>query len=206
MSNYMHVAGGLIEAAFPWSFRSYSTSTSAESAAETTWHTGIAAMFNSTGLQSMLATGTSLTYTYTSTMDAAWHQTTKTQTNATIAGTATTSLPFHVAECVTWRSAFATRYGRARWYLPPLATGALATGGYYMSAAAVGDIVTAVNAFLSNITATIQLVILHRHGTKNGSITPLAFTPITGGDVGDSFDTQRRRADKRTEARTSLTY
>lgn len=206
MPNYLHVAGGTLNSAFPWSFRMYSASSSSEATAESTWHGGIAAMFGSSGFASMLATGTALTYTYTSTMSAAWTQTTKTQTNATIAGTGTTSLPYHVATCVTWRSALATRFGRGRWYLPPLDTTSLATGGYTISATAITDIVTAVNLFLTDTVGTLGYLLLHRKGANNGLITPLSTSPIVSGDVGDSYDTQRRRADKRVEARTTLTF
>lgn len=205
MSNYLHWAGGLIADAFPWSFRIYSTAAASESAAETAWHTGVAAMFSSAGFNGLLPSTVELTETYTSTMNAAWKQTTKTVTNATIAGTGSTALPYHTCEVVTLRSAQATRYGRGRIYLPCLSTAALAAGGYYLSSTAVGDIVTAVNALLSSTAGTLQFVLLHRKGTKSG---PGALTTdnIVSGDVPDGFDVQRRRADKRVPARTSLTF
>lgn len=205
MPNYLHVAQGQIADAFPWSLRIYSVSSSSEAAAETTWSSGIAAMFNSTGFNGLLPSTVNVNSTYTSTMSASWKQTTKTTTSASLPGGATTSLPYHTAECVTWRTAQATRYGRGRWYLPPLSTGALATGGYYLSSTAVTDIVTAVNALLSACVGSLQFVVLHRTGTKSGP-GPLTTDNIVSGDVPDGFDVQRRRADKRVPARTSLTF
>jgi hypothetical protein len=109
-----------------------------------------------------------------------------------------------VSLVVSFTTAQATRYGRGRWYLPCLATTALATGGYTISSAAVGDVVSAVNAAWAAWGSNLQPLILHRKGTKAGP-GPLTTDPITGGSVGDSWDTQRRRAEKRIEARQSLT-
>jgi len=205
MSNYLHFAGGLIADSFPWSFRMYSTSAATEEAAQTAWSSAIVAMFSSEGFAAIVPSTVELTSTYTSTMNADWKQTTKTSTDESVVGTGATSLPYHVCEVVTWRTAQATRYGHGRWYLPCLATTALASGGYYLASAAVGDIVSAVNAAISAWTGTLQPVILHRKGTKSGP-GPLTTDNIISGDVPDGFDTQRRRADKRVPARQSLTF
>lgn len=205
MPNYLLVASGQIGSAFPWSIRMYASSSGSEAAVETTWSSGIAAMFNSTGFNGLLPNTVSVDQTYTSTMDANWHQTTKTSTSAALTGGATQSLPWHVCEVVTWRTALATRFGRGRWYLPCMATGALQTAGGKLSATAQTDIVTAVNALLSTTVGSIQFLILHRRGTKGG-ISPLSTSPIVAGDVPDGLDTQRRRADKYVPNRTSLTF
>ena len=205
MANYLCVAGGTLGGSFPWSFRSYATASGAESAVQTAWNAGIAAMFASSGFNALLPTGVELTYTYTSTMNSAWKQTTKTQNDVSVAGAASSSLPYHVAETVTWRTAQATKYGHGRWFLPPMAVTALATGGFYLSSAAQNDIVTAVNAAITAWGSTLSLVILHRNGTKSGP-GPLTTDPVIGGDVPDGLDTQRRRADKRVPSREALTY
>lgn len=205
MPNYLLVASGQIGAAFPWSIRMYATSSNGESAVETTWSSGIAAMFNATGFNGILPNTVNVNSTYTSTMDASWKQTTKTSTSASLTGGATQSLPWHVCEVVTWRTALATRYGRGRWYLPCLGSGSLATAGGKMSATAQTDIVTAVNALLAITVPSIQFVILHRRGTKTGP-GPLTTSNIISGDVPDGYDVQRRRADKYVPARTSLTF
>lgn len=205
MPNYLLVASGQIGGSFPWSLRMYATASGSEAAVETTWSSGIAAMFNATGFNGILPNTVNVNSTYTSTMDASWKQTTKTQTSASLTGGAAQSLPWHVAEVVTWRTALATRYGRGRWYLPCLGSGSLATAGGKMSATAQTDIVTAVNALLAITVPSIQFVILHRRGTKTGP-GPLTTTPIISGDVPDGYDVQRRRADKYVPARTSLTF
>jgi len=205
MPNYLHNASGLIADTFPWSFRMYSTSAATESAAETSWSNAIDAMFTTEAFAAIVPETVELTGTYTSTMNADWKQTTKTSTDFSVVGTASTAQPNHRCEVVTWRTAQATRYGHGRWYLPCLATTALASGGYYLASAAVGDIVSAVNAAISAWTGTLQPVILHRKGTKSGP-GPLTTDNIISGDVPDGFDTQRRRADKRVPARTSLTF
>jgi len=206
MPNYLHVAAGTMEGAWPWSFRWYSTSTVTESVAETSWSAGIAAMFATAGFLPMYGTQTVLTETSTSTMDSAWHQTTKTTTTHSQAGSATQSLPLHTAVVVTWRTANATRSGRGRWYLPALSVGSLATNGYVLSSTAVGEVVSAVNVFLGSIAGTLNPVLLHRHGNKSGTLPALSTSPIISGDVGDGYDVQRRRGDKRVEARQSLTF
>lgn len=205
MTFYKCTAGGTMDSAFPWSFGMVMSSSQAEAAVEANWHGSMTAMFNSATFQALVPTTVVLTYTSSSTLDSHFHQTTKTRTNATVAGTATTSLPPHVSEVVTWRTAFSTRYGTGRWYLPPLSTGALATGGYLLSSAAVTDIVGAVNIAVAAWSGVINPVLLHRKGSKTGP-GPLSTDPITGGDVPNAFDTQRRRADKLVPARVSLTF
>lgn len=205
MPNYLHVAGGVISGAFPWSIRIYSTSAATESVAQTNWNAGISAMFNSAAFFALLPVGTNVTFSYTSTMDANWKQTTKTSTTLAIDGAATTALPFHVSEVITFRTAKATRYGRGRWYLPALGTAALATGGGSLSATAAGDIQTAWNTGQGTWRGTLQFVLLHRHGTKSG-LPPLSTDNIIAGDVPNGFDTQRRRADKFVPTRVALTF
>lgn len=205
MPFYRCVAGGTLNSSFPWSFSMVMSSSEGESAVETAWHASITDMIGSTGLVALIPADTALTYTYSSTLDSTFHQTTKTQTNATLPGTGGASLPYHVAEVVTWRTSFATRYGRGRWYLPPLTTAAMAAGGYILSSTAQGDIVTAVNAAITAWSGVLNPVLLHRKGTRSGP-GPLSTDPIVGGDVPNGLDVQRRRADKFTPARTSLTF
>jgi hypothetical protein len=120
-------------------------------------------------------------------------------------GTGAAGLPYQVAEVVTWRTASATKWGRGRWYLPPLTAAALATGGFVLSASTVTEIVDAVNAAIAAWVGTLNLQILHRKNTISG---PLAdtLTPITGGDVSDKCVIQKRRADKLVPTRSELTF
>lgn len=205
MPNYLHSAGGTIGSGFPWSISMVSTSSASESAAQTVWDNGIVAMWGSAAFNALVPAGTKLTYTSTSTANALFKQTTKTTNTHNTPGTATASLPYQVGEIVTWRTAQATKWGRGRWYLPPLGPGALATAGLVLSTTAVGDIVAAVNAGLTIWVASLNFQIVHRKNTLSG---PLAdtLTPISGGDVADKLVIQRRRGDKYVPIRTALTF
>jgi hypothetical protein len=206
MPNYLHTASGTLGGTFAWSFTSKSTSSSAEAAAETAWGGGIAAMFGSGGFNGLLASDVELTLTSTSTATADWKQSTITRTTHAVAGAATQSLPYQVGEVVTWRTDLATKYGRGRWFLPPMAVGALATDGFVLSATAVTDIVTAVNAALASWAGVLNLQILHRKGSIGGAVAPLSISPIATGDVANKLVIQKRRADKLVPTRSALTF
>lgn len=205
MPNYLHKAGGTLEGGFPWSIGMVSTSTDGESAAQTVWDNGVVAMWGSSAFNALMPTGSILTYTSTSTASADFKQTTKTETTHSTAGTATAGLPFQVAEVVTWRTAQATKWGRGRWYLPTIGTTGLATAGFVLSATAVADIVTAVNAGLTVWVAALNFQILHRKATLSGPAAN-TLTPIASGDVSNKLVIQRRRADKYVPTRSTLTF
>jgi hypothetical protein len=205
MPNYLHKAGGILSTGFPWSIGMVSTSTDSESAAETVWDNGVVAMWDTAAFNALMPAGTTLTYTSTSTASSVFKQTTKTEITHSTAGTATQAMPYQVAEVVTWRTTSATKWGRGRWYLPGLGTGALATAGYVLSTTAVSDIVTAVNAGLTVWVASLNFQILHRKATLDGP-TADTLTPIASGDVSNKLVIQRRRADKFVPTRTVLTF
>lgn len=204
MADYLLTAGGNI-GSFAWSFGMKATSSGSESAVETAWGTGIAAMFNSTNFKSILGADTELTYTSTSTANSSWKQTTKTETSHAITGTGTGNLPYQLAAIVTWRTAQATKYGHGRWYLPSLAPAALDSAGYVFTSTAQGYIVAAVNAAITAWGSSFTPVILHRKGTISGP-GPLTTDPITKGDVSNKPAVQRRRGDKFTVTRSDLTF
>ncbi len=205
MPNYLHKAGGTLQGGFPWSIGMVSTSSAAESAAQTTWDSGVVAMWGSAAFNAIMPAGTILTYTSTSTASAAFKQTTKTETTHNTPGTATAGLPFQVGEVVTWRTAQATKWGRGRWYLPTIGSTALATTGFVLSATAVADIVAAVNAGLAIWVSSLNFQILHRKNTLSGPAA-LTLTPIASGDVSNKLVIQRRRADKFVPTRSNLTF
>lgn len=202
MADYLLTAGGNI-GSFPWSFTMKATGTATEAATEAAWGGGIAAMFGTAAFQGILSTSTELTFTSTSTANAAWKQTTKTETTHAISGTGTGALPYQVAAIVTWRTAQSTKYGHGRWYLPGFAPGALAAGGFVFSPTAQNDIVAAVNAATAAWGTVFQPVILHRKGTLSGP-GPLTTDPIVNGDVSNKPAIQRRRGDKYTVIRAAL--
>jgi hypothetical protein len=205
MPNYLHKAGGTLQGGFPWSIGIVSTSSSTESAAQTTWDSGVLGFWSLAAFNALMGSGTSLTYTSTSTASAAFKQTTKTTTTHALAGAATIGLPYQVAEVVTWRSAQSTKWGRARWYLPGVGVNALAAPGYVLQASAQATIVTAMNAALAIWVPTLAFQVLHRKATLSGP-GALTLTPLTGGDVSNKLVIQRRRADKFVPTRSALVW
>jgi hypothetical protein len=205
MPNYLHKAGGTLSGGFPWSIGMVSTSSSDEGAAHTAWDDGVVAMWGLTAFNDLVPTETILTYTSTSTASATFKQTTKTESTHNTPGTATQGLPFQVGEVVTWRTAQFTKWGRGRWYLPPMAVTSLATDGFVLSAAAVTAIVDAVNAGLADWVGTLNFQILHRKATLSGPGAD-TLTPIASGDVANKLVIQRRRADKYVPTRSDLTF
>jgi len=109
-----------------------------------------------------------------------------------------------VSPVVTFRSAQHTRYGHGRWYLPAVASGALAAGGYVLSSAAQTSIQSAMNGLLTNLRGVLQLVILHRKATLHG---PAANTTdlIVVGDISNVLHVQKRRGAKFTPTRVNIT-
>jgi hypothetical protein len=205
MPNYLHKAGGTLSGGFSWSIGMVSVSSGDESAAQSAWDTGVTAMWGSASYLALLPTGTSLTYTSTSTASADFKQTTKTTTTHADPGGAAQGLPFQAANVVTWRTASFTKWGRGRWYLPSVGSTGLATAGYVLSATALTDIQTAVNAGLTNWVGTLNFQILHRKATLSGP-GALTLTPIASGDVADKLVIQRRRGDKYVPTRAALTF
>lgn len=205
MPNYLHQAGGTLSGGFPWSVHMVSTSSNAEAAAQTVWDTGFLAMWNLAAFNALMPTGTILTYTSTSTASAAFKQTTKTTTTHAAAGANVTGLPFQDAMVVTFRSAQATKWGRARWYLPAFGTSALAVGGYVLAASATATLVTAVNLGLATWVPQLAFQVLHRKATLSGPGAN-TLTPLTGGDVANKLVIQRRRADKYVPIRSALVW
>lgn len=124
-------------------------------------------------------------------------QITKVMAAATHAGTNVGEpLPPQVAAAVSLRTGLATKSGRGRMYLPPLAVGA-ALGGEMITAAQEAIVGGAQTALTTMGTAGFAAVIYHRE--------LLGGTLVVRIDVGNIFDTQRRRRNKLVESRLSAT-
>lgn len=203
MPFYLLSAGGLQDSSFNWSVHAVGQGSAPEGTTQTAWDNGWISLWS--GIGGLLPATTSLTFTATSTASASFKQTTRTRTTHNNLGAgATIPLPMYCAPVVTWRSAQATKYGHGRWYLPSVMSGALAAGGYVLSAASQTTIVNAVNAMLTNLRGTVQLVILHRKATLHG---PGANTTdlIVTGDVSNILHVQKRRQSKLTPVRSAVT-
>jgi len=118
------------------------------------------------------------------------------ESNVDIAGTSTSnSLPADVAIVVSLRSPVANRTGRGRFYLPQPTTNALTAVGR-IDETAQSTIVDALLAAWTQANAAGENPVIY-------SRTQRATREITSFNVGDLFDTQRRRENTLTENRVS---
>lgn len=104
-------------------------------------------------------------------------------------------LPYQCATVISLLTDSATRHGRGRFYLPPLATGTV--DGGLISAATITSLDTAWTAFFDSLnTDGLNPVVRNRTGHIS--------TPVTSARVGNVFDTQRRRRNKLVEVYTAI--
>jgi hypothetical protein len=205
MTYFLCKAGGLLAGSFAWSIGSTAYSTNSEASVAASWDAAILGMWQLTAFAAFISEDTTLTYTSASTASATFKQTTKTTTDHNIAGTSTSPcVGYRTSMLVTFRSAYATRWGRGRWFLPGPADNALATTGYELSTAASTAVADAVDAFFTDLGPNVSLQILHRKGSLDGTVAPNSVSPVTAADTPNLFGTQRRRADKQIPTRISI--
>jgi hypothetical protein len=182
------------------------SSSSSEAAVAIAFDTAFRAIWTNATLAPYIPTNTQITETSVSTASATFKQTTKTRTTGTTSGTSTdVALPYHTCEIVTWRTAQATKYGRGRWYLPPLASNALSAVGFGILGAAQTALVDGLNAYFASVGSTYTHVILHRKATAGGARAAYSTDPVIAADIPSVFTVQRRRADKIVPSRMSIT-
>lgn len=102
------------------------------------------------------------------------------------------SMPADVAICVSLRTDLANRRGRGRFYLPQPAQSTSAADGRIASATITG-ILSALSAAFNGITPATEPVVYSR--------TNRSFEVVQRYNIGDLYDTQRRRENKLVEAR-----
>lgn len=102
------------------------------------------------------------------------------------------SLPPQCSVAVSTRTATPTRAGRGRFFLPPFAITQVASG--LLIAAARSSAANAARAFVNSLNGAGFTV-----GVWGRGFTTVR--PVTAIDVGNVFDTQRRRRDRITEVR-----
>lgn len=206
MAFYLAQAAGLLNAAFPWSFNSVLSSSGSEAAVATAWDANIRGIFTNATLAPYIPVHVTITTTTVSTASANFKQTTKTVTSGSDAGTsASAALPYHTCEIITFRTASATKWGRGRWYFPPLATNALDANGFDILTAAQDAMQTALNGYFAAVGSSYSHVILHRKATLGGARAANTTDPVTAVDIPSTFAVQRRRADKLVPTRLSVT-
>jgi hypothetical protein len=206
MTFYGVQASGLLNGSFAWSNNAYVTSSLSESAVATAFDNAFRSIWTNATLAPYIPTTVTITGTSCSTMSPGFTQTTKTVHNAVTAGTGTSAaIGYHTCEIITFRTAFATRWGRGRWYLPPLGTNALAVSGFSILAAAQTALQGAMNAYFTSARTSYTHVILHRKQTLGGTRGSFSTDNVVQADVPSTFATQRRRADKLVPLRDSIT-
>lgn len=206
MAFYLAQVSGLLNVAAPWSMNAVLSSALPEGSVATAFDTAIRACFTNATLAPFIPNTVEITQTSVSTASATFKQTTKTTTVATTAGTATdAALPFGACEIITFRTASATRWGRGRWYFPPMAFNALGAGGFELTSGAVTALKDGMNAYFTSVGSSYQHVILHKKPTKGGSRAAYSTDLVTAADIPSSFAQQRRRGDKIIPVRTSIT-
>jgi hypothetical protein len=206
MAYYLAQASGLLNSAFPWSMNFVLSATESESAISALFNTAIRGVFTDTELTAYIPTTVEMTETSVSTASPTFKQTTKTTVTATTAGTGTSvGLPYQVSEILTFRTSFATKWGRGRCYFPPLGVNALAAGGFTILVAAQDALQHAWNGYFTAVGATYQHVILHKKATAGGARAAYTTDTVAFADIPSTFAVQTRRADKLVPSRVSVT-
>lgn len=164
-------------------------------AAANTWAN---AFWDGGGYEAHVAPSVTLTnVTTVQVTDATGLQTLRRDSAHSLAGVNVTgSLPADVALVVSLRTAQSNRSGRGRFYLPQPAVDQLDESNGRVSGAAVSSILTALQTAWGGYTPTGIPVVYSR--------TLRATQPVVSYDMGDLFDTQRRRESSMLEARQSL--
>jgi hypothetical protein len=206
MAYYLAQVAGLLNSAFPWSGNFVLSATAAEAAVSAAFDPAIRGIFLDTTFKAYVPTTVSIETTSVSTASATFKQTTKTTVSSSTVGDASgIALPYHTCEIVTWRTSFSTKWGRGRWYFPPLSVDALAADGFSILTAAQTAFKNAVDGYFTAVGSTYQHVLLHKKPTAGDARLADTVDTVAGFDIPNTFAVQRRRADKLVPARLSGT-
>ena len=197
---YQHRFQGVLPAGdvfvFSWWSESSVTIDTAQGAA-VTWATNLwAGPGGSDGYASLCTAGVVIQRISTGEITmATGQQQTLRENDVSLAGTvAGNALPGDVALVVSLRTALANRSGRGRFYLPQPAASTLAPTGKLLPAAQTTVADAAAFAWNGSNTTLSPVVYSRTKRTTQGIVTF---------NVGDLYDTQRRRENALTEVRTS---
>lgn len=201
MTLFRHRVTGTFGGGDEWSFGLYSEGALSTPAAQNAWVAGLTA-FWSVELAARISTDVSMADASTATIDeTTGRQLTRVEEQVAHVGTnAGASLPYQVASVISLRTNLATRAGRGRMYAAPLAVSE--TAASRLTSAAQADLADSAAALMVSLTsAGLTPVIFHR--SASSGVPAFSTTPIVSLDVGDVFDTQRRRRNKLIETRVS---
>lgn len=206
MGYYLAQVSGLLNTSFPWSMNAVLSAAAAEGTVSTAFDTAIRGVFTQIAFKEYIPTTVEITATSVSTASATFKQTTKTTVSSTTAGvSASIALPYQTCEILTFRTSYATKWGRGRWYFPPLATNALAADGFSILSTAQGAMQAAFDAYFTAVGSTYQHVILHKKATVGDGRLAYTTDTVAAADIPSTFAVQRRRADKLVPSRLSVT-
>lgn len=196
MALFRHVASGTTPGE-QWSFTMHSEGTISNAAANAAFVDGLTAAWAVGGMTDATTADVDLTLASTAEIDPATDgQVTRVEAVLALTGAVVGEmLPYQCATVISLLTGSATRHGRGRFYLPPLATSMIAGGR--LSATAVGILDVAWTAFFDSM-ATDLLSVVVRNRIGHTSLV------VTSARVGDVIDTQRRRRNKLTETYTVI--
>lgn len=202
MGTYANVVyGHAVGESFTWTMHTTNAAGSLSGAAAA-FHTAVDLMWNGVAspadsIKQLFNATTGIDETVTTELDPLTGKNLSQVRNAEalIGTSAGASLPPQVALTVSLRTAKVTRAGRGRFYLPAMSVSQVSSGR--VLAAAQSSAVTAAQKMIQSLNGAGYTVVVYHRTTRTSDA-------VTSVDVGDVFDTQRRRRDKLIEVRSSL--
>lgn len=209
MANYHVQCSGLLGGVLPWSYGMNLQSAANEATVADNWLTANTTMWNdaTNGLKQFFSADVTFTNSFATTLSATFHQTTKTPdaTGLPITGTdANASLPWSVSEVITLRTAFATKWGHGRFFLPPFAEDQIAA--HVIKAATITSMRTVLDAFFASLTGAGHVPFLFNRKTLKDGTLPFTIHLCNGYDISNKPAVQRRRVSKLVPTRSVGTF
>ena len=194
---YQHRFSGVLAGGDRWMFTFWATSGSSIGTVHAAGVDFANAFWTTGGYGTHVGTAVTLESVTTVNVDVLTNkQSQRMDSSLSLAGTnATGSLPADCAIVVSLRTALANRSGRGRFYLPQPAIDQLDGSDGRIKAASVASILNSVSVGFGAYTPTATPVVYSR--------TLKATNPVVSFDIGNLFDTQRRRESSMLESRNS---
>lgn len=194
MALYRHLAAGVTPGEI-FNFSLWSNGNLSIGDAQAAWDLALTT-FWSTAVAGLFANEVAITSTSTAEVDVATGlQSVRVDSAVSLPGTSTAEmLPFQCATAVSLRTIFATRRGRGRFFLPPVTVAAIASGRLLTTAQTT--LADAAQSMMTVLAGQGQTPVVYSRASR-------AAITITGIDVGNVIDTQRRRRNKLVEVRIS---